>query len=198
MRPHASRRVLLLLVSLRLLLLSSCAAVLVTLWRITILLERDLLALEGGASTAASTATTVSKSTTSAATATEAATSAAVSEATATSAATSTATAKSTATAATAAATTVVWPATSIVQTDSTTLKVGALELLDGLLGILNGVERDVPETLEPSSFPKRKLATCKRRALSMYSLLSRQTKALHLSNVGEESGDTLLVNLEG
>lgn len=157
MRQHALRRGLLLLGSLRLLLRSSHAAALRNWGQIIVLLERDLLALEAGAAaTTATTATAVTESTTSTTTATEAATSTTVSEATAAPTATST-TAEPTTTA--TAATAVVWSAAGKVQADSTTLKVYTLELFDSLLGILDGVEGDVTETLEPSGFPKEELA---------------------------------------
>lgn len=121
-----------------------------------VLLECDLLALECGASTTATTPTAVSESTASTTTSAEAATSTTVSEATAASTATSATAETTTAAAATA---TVIWSAAGIVQTDSTALKVGTLELLDRLLGVLNRVEGDVTETLESSGFPKRELA---------------------------------------
>lgn len=118
-----------------------------------VLLERDLLALE-----AAAASTTTTEPTTSATTATEAATAAAVSKAAAASTTTSTAAAEAT-TAAATSTTAVVWPTAGKVQADSTALKVCTLELVDNLLGILNGVEGDVTETFEPSGFPEGGLA---------------------------------------
>lgn len=149
-----------------------------------VLLERDLLALE-----AAAASTTTTEPTTSASTATEAATAAAVSKATAASTATSTAAAEATTAAAATSTAAVVWPAAGKVQADSTALKVGTLELVDNLLGILNGVEGDVTETLEPSGFPEEELARhkyCVRRWHDL--LLGGQAKALDLRNLGEES----------
>lgn len=152
------------------------------------LLERDLLALEGAASTTATTTTAVTESTTSTTTSTEAATSAAVSEATAASTATSTAAAESTTTAATAT-TAIVWSAAGKVQANSTTLEVCTLELFDNLLGILDGVEGDVTETLETSGFPEGELAWHKNRMHRRHNLLlCGQAKALDLRNLGEES----------
>jgi len=148
-----------LLDTLRLVLLGSYAADLRHCGWTKVLLECDLLALEGGASTAATTATAVTESTASTTTSAEAATSAAVTEATTASTAASTSAEASTSTAAAAAATTaVVWSAAGIVQADSTAVKVCTLELLDRLLGVLNGVEGDVTETLESSGLPKKDL----------------------------------------
>lgn len=151
-----------------------------------VLLECDLLALECGASTTATTPTAVTESTTSTTTSAEAAASTAVSEATAASTATS-ATAEATTAAATT--TTVVWSAAGIVQTDSTALKVGTLKLLDSFLGVLDGVEGNVTETLESSGFPDGELAWLKYYIhIGHNLLLGRQAKALDLGNLREET----------
>lgn len=109
--------------------------------------------MEGGASATATPATAVTEPTTTAATS---AASATVTEATAASTATSPSAEASTAA---TAATAVVWSAAGKVQTDTTALKVCTLELLDRLLGVVNRVEGDVTETLEPSGFPGEELA---------------------------------------
>lgn len=110
-------------------------------------LKGDLLALE--ATTASSAATSVAE--TSASTATS--TAAPVTEATSATATTSAAAETTAATTASAEAT-VIGAASGVVQTNTATRQVSTLQLLNNRLGILDGVEGDVTEALEASSFP--------------------------------------------
>lgn len=159
-------------------------------------LEGGLLALEA---TAAATETTTS-ATAATATATEVTTAT-----TATTTATETATATTTATTAAATeatAATVVVTGLGIVETDGATLEVGAVQLLESVLGILNGVEGNIGETLGTAGLPRRQLEhwccqrmeTCERG----YVLVSRNTEAGNGSNRVEEVRDDGLVSREG
>lgn len=107
------------------------------------LLEGDLLALEAAAATAAAS----TKPAAATATITES-TASATTAATATEAAAAAATAATATTEAAAAAAAIVVASLSIVKTHLTTLDGLAVELLESLLGIVNGGEGDVSEAL--------------------------------------------------
>lgn len=117
-------------------------------------LKGGLLALEATATAAATeTTTSATAATTTATTVTETAT------ATTTATEATTATATATTTAATeATAATVVVTGLSVVETDGTTLEVGAVQLVESVLGILNGVEGDISEALRTAGLPRRQL----------------------------------------
>lgn len=160
-------------------------------------LKGGLLALE------ATTATT--ETTTSATAATTTATE--VTAATATTA-TATETTTATATATTAAATeatttaTVVVTGLGVVKTDGTTLEVGAVQLIESVLGILNGVEGNIGEALGTAGLPRRRqLGLCSagiQKDRKGYSLVGRDTEAGNGGNRVEEVGDGRLVSGEG
>lgn len=117
-------------------------------------LEGDLLALEATATTAAveatataTTAATVTEATAAATTATTV-TEATTATTTTTATATTEAAAATAATETTAAAATVVVTSLGIVKADLATLNGLAVQLIESLLGIINGAECDVSETL--------------------------------------------------
>lgn len=159
------------------------------------LLERDLLALEATATATATsetaTTTTAATSTATTATATETTTTATVSAEAAT-AATTTTTAEATATAAAVAVTRL-----SVVKTDGASIDILSVKLLESLLGVLNGAEGDVTETLGAARLPVgiASVSTSRVRRVRQGKniLVGRETEGLNSGSRVEELGDEIL-----
>lgn len=109
-------------------------------------LEGDLLALEAAATTATATEAAAATTTTTTTSTTEAATAAATTATTAAETAT--------ATTATTTAATVVVTGLGEVKTNWSAVDISAVELLESVLGIIDGVERDIGEALGTATLP--------------------------------------------